>query len=85
MTVLPVGEYTVELTTMDDILKFETTSIKFTVEENKPKRVIFKAQEMIKDVVNIGFEGLDELPEGVKVTLVNADSKEEVKLSLIHI
>ena len=80
MTVLPVGEYTVELTTMDDILKFETTSIKFTVEENKPKRVIFKAQEMIKDVVNIGFEGLDELPEGVKVTLVNADSKEEVKL-----
>ena len=71
MTVLPVGEYTVEIKTSDDSLKFETKTIKFTVEENKPKRVIFKAQETINDVVNIAFEGLDKLPDGIKVTLVN--------------
>jgi len=58
MTILPVGEYTVEIKTKDDSLKFETTSIKFTVEENKPKKVIFKTQETINDIVNISFEGL---------------------------
>ena len=81
MTVLPVGEYTVEIKTSDDSLKFETKTIKFTVEENKPKRVIFKAQETINDVVNIAFEGLDKLPDGIKVTLENVESKEKFDLT----
>ncbi|MFT4445672.1 S8 family serine peptidase [Parvimonas sp. G1967] len=81
MTVLPVGEYTAEITTSDDSLTFETKTIKFTVEENKPKKVIFKTKETIKDVVNVSFEGLDELPEGIKVTLENVDSKEKTELT----
>ena len=80
MTILPVGEYTVEIKTKDDSLKFETTSIKFTVEENKPKKVIFKTQETINDIVNISFEGLDKLPEGIKVTLENLETKEKIAL-----
>ena len=80
MTILPVGEYTAEIVTKDDSLKFETTSIKFKVEENKPKRVVFKTQETIKDIVNIAFEGLDKLPEGVKVTLENLNTKEKTEL-----
>ena len=81
MTILPVGEYTAEITTFDDSLTFESKVIHFKVEENKPKKVIFKTKETLSDVVNVVFEGLEELPDGVKVVVENLETKEKTDLT----
>ena len=81
MTILPVGEYTAEITTSDDSLTFESKVIHFKVEENKPKKVIFKTKETLSDVVNVVFEGLEELPDGVKVVVENLETKEKTDLT----
>ncbi len=76
VAVLPAGEYTAEVTTLDDDLILNERQKKFTVEDGKTTVVDFVSKEIIKDVVSVTLEGLDEIPEGTKVILVDENGEE---------
>lgn len=74
------GKYTLEVTTHDTGLKIDKKVIEFVVEEGKLTHVKIESTEIYSDIVNIRVNGLEELPEGVKVKLVNKATNETVDL-----